>query len=62
MQSAIEEAGTISHLTVKTVKEVLIGLAGSVGETMQAAMPQAALQGGPALDKPKAGARPTHHS
>lgn len=62
VQGAIEEAGNISNLTVKTVKEVLIGLAGSVGETLQAATPQAALHPGSLLHKADTGGKRQHHS
>lgn len=62
VQGAIEEAGKVSHLAVKTVKEVLVGLAGSVGETLQAAIPQAALQSGQLPQKPQGRARQGHHS
>ena len=62
VQGAIEEAGSISNLTVKTVKEVLVGLAGSVGETLQAAAPQAALHPASLPQKPEHGAKRTHNS
>jgi hypothetical protein len=45
IEGAIEEAGKISNLTVRVVKEVLIGVAGGFGETIGAALPHGAMHG-----------------
>jgi len=55
VEGAIEEAGKVSNMTVKTVKEVLIGIVGSLDETI-GALPRTKAH------PHEAGKKPVHHS
>jgi hypothetical protein len=49
IQGAIEEAENLSTMAVKSVKNVLIGIAGSLGETIGAALPHPGARAGEKL-------------
>jgi hypothetical protein len=42
IEGAIEAAGEISQLAVRTVRDVLVGVAGSLGHTIEAMLPRGA--------------------
>jgi hypothetical protein len=63
IEGAIDEAGNVSNMAVKTVKDVLINIAGSLGQTIGAALPHASAQPQDTVEKrsqhvPK---NPHHH-
>lgn len=57
IEGAIEEAGNVGNMAVRTVKDVLIGIAASLGETIGAALPHGATEQLP----PHAAKKPRHH-
>jgi hypothetical protein len=60
IEGAIEEAASVSNMAVKAVRDVLIGVAGSVGQTLGAAMPQGAHEAH-AMQPTHAEKKPSHH-
>jgi hypothetical protein len=60
IQGAIEAAGEISHTGVRTVTDVLIGIASGLGQTIEAMLPHGS-HARTALEQPPAGGKPQHH-